>query len=283
VKKKRKKNWSIEYRNSILRNIGFLSIEEQEKLRESKIVVFGVGGIGGPLAEQIVRAGCENLVICDNDIYEESNLNRQICTREDLGKKKVDVIQKLLNKINPNIQIKKFFEINSRNIYEIINNATVVALTLDDPIISILIARNSYEKDIPLIESWALPYLWAWWFTRKNPIYESIYGFDTQNLTIKQICESNTKLKEIRKHLLMKLTQFPGIKETFSRVDGTLEKMISGEIPLISIAPCVRITASYLAFEIIYSGIINFKDKILAPRILGFDYFRMKCIDLSIV
>lgn len=275
-------NWSTKYKNQIKRNIGFLKKEEQEKLRTTLIVIFGVGGIGGPLSEQLVRIGCEKLVICDNEKFEESNLNRQICTREDLGEYKVDALEKFLKKINPEIDIYKYHEINSNNISSILENASIAVLTLDDPILSILISRICLNKDIPLIESWALPYLWAWWFSKHSPTYESVYGFNTQEMGIDQIKKSTAKLLEIRKNLLTTLVQFPGIKDTFNRVEGTLDKMIKGKIPLISIAPCSRITASYLAFDIAYSGVLKIKKMNLAPYITGFDYLKMRVINLKI-
>ncbi|MBW1784772.1 MAG: ThiF family adenylyltransferase [Deltaproteobacteria bacterium] len=64
------------------RNIGPITYKEQELIRTTKVAVLGIGGLGGSLAENLVRTGCQNLVICDQDIFDESNLNRQICTIE---------------------------------------------------------------------------------------------------------------------------------------------------------------------------------------------------------
>jgi len=77
--------WSEPYWEHVIRNIGPITFEEQELIRTSRIAVLGVGGLGGPLAENLVRSGCQDLVICDFDVFDESNLNRQICTTEDLG------------------------------------------------------------------------------------------------------------------------------------------------------------------------------------------------------
>ncbi|MBD3212101.1 MAG: hypothetical protein GF311_05770 [Candidatus Lokiarchaeota archaeon] len=67
LEEKRFDSWEDNYWNHIKRNIGLVRVEEQEKLRNCRIAVFGLGGLGGPLAEQLVRCGCENLVISDND------------------------------------------------------------------------------------------------------------------------------------------------------------------------------------------------------------------------
>ena len=71
-------SWSKDYSQHISRNLGHVTPEEQEFLRTTPIGVFGVGGIGGLLSELLVRAGCERLIICDRDVFDMSNLNRQI-------------------------------------------------------------------------------------------------------------------------------------------------------------------------------------------------------------
>lgn len=78
-----------------------------EKLKNAKVIVFGIGGVGGFTAEALVRSGVGNLTIVDSDKVEESNLNRQIfATVEVVGKDKVEVAKERLLSINPNAQIK---------------------------------------------------------------------------------------------------------------------------------------------------------------------------------
>ena len=67
--KKKNKNWSDDYWNHIKRNIGLIKIPEQEKIRTTRIAILGVGGLGGTVAEQLVRTGCEQLIICDYDKF----------------------------------------------------------------------------------------------------------------------------------------------------------------------------------------------------------------------
>ncbi len=274
-------NWSKTYNGLIKRNIGLINFSEQEKIRNTTIIIFGIGGLGGPLAEQLVRSGCERIIICDDDIFQESNLNRQICTREDIGKLKVDITKNYLKKINPEIKIQKYYEINESNIFEMLEKPAIAILTLDDPIASIIISRACVEKKIPMIESWGIPYLWAWWFTSESIDYETCYNFNTQGIPIKEIKKTHKSLLNFKERVLIRLMQFPGIKETYNRIQNTIEGMISGEIALVSLAPIVRITASYLAFEVIFSGILKTKKMVLAPIVIGYDYFRMKPIKFN--
>jgi len=278
---KKPKNWSESYWNQIKRNIGIVSFRDQEKLRKTGIAVFGLGGLGGPLVEQLVRAGCEKFVLCDNDKFEESNLNRQLCTREDIGKYKVDTIENFLKKINPEIEIHKYYKTNAKKVSESLENINILALTLDDPIISILISRECLKSNIAMIESWGFPYVCAWWFTKDSKSYENCYGLSTQNKSIQEITKSKKLQLSIKKSLISKVFQFPGLQESCDREPGAVNGMILGKLPLRSFAPMVRMTAAYLAFEIIFAGILRIKEMILAPKIIGFDYLRMKSFKFS--
>lgn len=83
-------------------------IDEQllENIKKQRILLVGVGGVGGFALESLVRLGFLNITLVDADAIEESNLNRQIIsTRENLGKKKVEVAKERALSINPNANI----------------------------------------------------------------------------------------------------------------------------------------------------------------------------------
>ena len=283
LKKQKMEQWSDHYSKQIERNIGYITFSEQEKLRITPIAVCGVGGLGGPIAEQLIRSGCERLIICDNDTFDETNLNRQICTIEDIGDYKVDVIDKYLKKINPEVKIQKYYNVSKKNVSEIVQKSNLVALALDDPVASIIIARECRNQNIPMLESWVIPYLWSWWFTKDSINYEECYELNTENMTIDQIEKSKLATSKSNDILFSKILDFPGAKSVYDRENGAYAATISGEIGIRSLAPLVRLTASYIAFEIIYAGILNIKQKILAPHVIGYDYFRMKPIQFNMI
>lgn len=275
-------NWSNFYTNFINRNIGLVSVLEQEKIRDTTVAIFGVGGLGGPLAENLVRSGCEHIIICDHGKFEESNLNRQLCFREDIGKYKIDVTEDILKKINPDIEVCKSLEVNEDNISIMLKHVSIAVLTLDDPVTSIYIARKCLEAKIPLLESWGIPYLWAWWFTYESIDYETCYKFNTKKLSINEIRNSEDLIIDMKIKILDKLQKFPDVRKRYDREKGTVKGLLSGKLPLVSFAPIVRMTASYLAFEVVFSGIIKAKKKILAPKVLGYDYINMNPIILEL-
>ncbi|MFX1399472.1 MAG: ThiF family adenylyltransferase [Promethearchaeota archaeon] len=279
MKKQKIDQWSEKYSRQIERNIGYIKFSEQEKLRITPIAICGIGGLGGPIAEQLIRSGCERLIICDNDTFDESNLNRQICTTEDIGDYKVDVLDNYLRKINPKVIIQKYYKVSKKNASEIVLKSNVVALALDGPVASIIIARECQNQNIPMLESWVIPCLWSWWFTKDSINYEECYELNTENMTIDQINQSKLAASKSNDILFSKILDFPGVKSIYNRENGAYTATILGEIGIRSLAPLVRLTASYLAFEIIYAGILNIKQKILAPHVKGYDYFRMEPIE----
>ena len=277
-------SWSVPYWNHVIRNIGPITFEEQELIRTSRVAVLGVGGLGGPLAENLVRAGCQNLVICDFDVFDESNLNRQICTIDDLGKRKIDVVDAFLQKIDPEIEVRKFFKITQQNIDAVLDGVKVIALTLDDPATSIFIAREAQKRGIPMIESWAVPFLFTWWFTPDSVDYEDCYGLETKKFDYFELC--NLK-KEINlatyQALLPKVFTMPGVREKYDREPGAFEEMMSGSIGARSFAPFVRITSDLLSVDVIFSGILGIKPMNLAPHLKGFDYINMEVQEANLI
>ena len=80
--------------------------EAISKLNNSKVLIFGVGGVGGYVAEALARTGVGYITIVDKDTVSESNINRQIIAlHSTVGRDKVDVLKERMLDINPNIQV----------------------------------------------------------------------------------------------------------------------------------------------------------------------------------
>lgn len=273
-------SWSKDYATQIERNIGLVSIEEQIKIKSSKIAILGTGGIGAPAALELAYAGCEHLVLCDFDRVDPSNLNRQPFTRSDIGKFKVDVLEERILSINPNIRIEKDYEVTEQNIDRLLNGVSVAALSLDGAYGSIVVARTAFAKKIPVIETWAVPYLFCWWFTDYSAGYESVYGLKTQGMQLAEIKSDPSVQLGIKQGMIKKLLGFPGITDTYDREKGALNLLLEGKIPLRSFAPIVWLNGSLMAMEIVYAGLLKIKPKVLAPQIQAYDYFRNQMITI---
>lgn len=99
----------IKMEDVFLRTEALLGKKAMEKLKNSAVIVFGLGGVGGHAAEALVRSGIGKIALVDKDAFEESNLNRQIFSNVNtLGKRKTDAAKERLESINPDCDIKCF-------------------------------------------------------------------------------------------------------------------------------------------------------------------------------
>jgi molybdopterin/thiamine biosynthesis adenylyltransferase len=112
-------------RQLVLKNIG---AKGQEKILSAHILIVGVGGLGCPAAENLVRSGVGNIGLIDDDIVGLSNIHRQsLFDTKDVNKSKVIVAKKKLKAINPNTKIKTYKKrLNNKNIKEIMKNYDLI-------------------------------------------------------------------------------------------------------------------------------------------------------------
>ncbi len=94
---------SMEERTALL-----LGPQGVEKLRRAKVLLFGLGGVGGYTAEALARAGVGSLTLVDDDRVGESNLNRQLLAlRSTLGMRKTEAAARRIRDINPDCQVRQ--------------------------------------------------------------------------------------------------------------------------------------------------------------------------------
>ena len=83
--------------------------EAMKKLSESRVAVFGIGGVGGHAAEALVRSGIGAIDIIDNDTVSETNINRQmVALHSTVGRYKVDVAKERITDINPDCRVNAY-------------------------------------------------------------------------------------------------------------------------------------------------------------------------------
>lgn len=131
-------------------------IENIEKLEKSRVLIFGVGGVGGFAVEALARSGIGAIDIIDNDIISESNLNRQIIAlHSTIGKYKVDIMEERIKDINPNCKVEKyktFYLPENSNQFDFTKYDYIVDC-IDTISGKIEIIKNAKEKNIPVISS----------------------------------------------------------------------------------------------------------------------------------
>ena len=91
------------------RTQALLGEEAIEKLKNAKVLICGLGGVGGFTCEALARAGIGTLGLCDMDRVDPTNCNRQILALQStIGKLKADVAEARVKDINPDVQLRKF-------------------------------------------------------------------------------------------------------------------------------------------------------------------------------
>ena len=125
-----------------------------QKLANSKVIVYGIGGVGSFVVEGLVRAGVENIILVDNDVISPSNLNRQIhATITNIGKLKVDCMKDRILSINPNVNVEKYIpqDIEEGEETLIDNVIDYVVDAVDTTTTKLKLIQRAKEKQVPII------------------------------------------------------------------------------------------------------------------------------------
>ncbi|MBQ6728430.1 MAG: tRNA threonylcarbamoyladenosine dehydratase [Clostridia bacterium] len=127
-----------------------------ERLKAAKVIVFGLGGVGGYCVEALARAGVGAIDIVDNDKIAESNINRQIYSlNSTLGEYKADVAEKRIKDINPDCRVKtyKIFYLPETAGDIDFNNYDYVLDAIDTVSAKLCIAERAESAGVPVISA----------------------------------------------------------------------------------------------------------------------------------
>jgi molybdopterin/thiamine biosynthesis adenylyltransferase len=126
---------------------------DQERLKRARVLVVGVGGLGGVSATYLAEAGVGYLRICDSDKVELSNLNRQILyTDADIGKPKAILAAKRLSAQNPEIEIEAVLDsLTETNAGELASGCDLIIDGLDSHSDRLKLNKASFDLNIPYI------------------------------------------------------------------------------------------------------------------------------------
>ncbi|WZL72132.1 HesA/MoeB/ThiF family protein [Clostridiaceae bacterium 35-E11] len=135
------------------RNIGMLSPQENDQLKNYKVCVIGCGGLGGYIIELLGRLGIGTITAVDGDIFESSNLNRQILSdAHSLGKSKAFTAKERMLSVNPLITVHPIAEKFTReNGKEILAGHHVIVDALDNIESRMILQDITKELNIPFV------------------------------------------------------------------------------------------------------------------------------------
>jgi len=137
-------------RQVMLEEIGY---QGQLKLKQAKVCIVGVGGLGNPIVTRLAAMGVGKIRIVDRDVIELSNLHRQTMFNEDdVGQVKVETAAKKLRKLNADIVIEELpISINDYTALEVVDGCDVVVDALDSVNARYSLNKACIEKKIPFV------------------------------------------------------------------------------------------------------------------------------------
>jgi len=145
----------FDYDTAFSRNLGWLTESEQQILRQKRVAIAGLGGVGGIHLHTLARLGVAKFHLADYDHFELPNINRQAnAFVSTAGQPKASVAERIAKDINPECEISAFEDgINENNIDTFLKNVDLFIDALDFFVMDIRerIYKKAYERDIPSI------------------------------------------------------------------------------------------------------------------------------------
>lgn len=126
-----------------------------KKLANAKVVVVGVGGVGGATLEMLARSGVGSLKFIDFDVIDETNINRQlIALTDNIGKSKVSEWEQRIKRINPSAKLEAVCEkLDCENVQNLIGDADYVVDAIDMVTSKICLIKYCKEHNIKIISA----------------------------------------------------------------------------------------------------------------------------------
>ncbi|WP_082026523.1 ThiF family adenylyltransferase [Flammeovirga sp. OC4] len=229
------------------RNIGLITEVQQAKLSEGSVLIAGVGGMGGVAAEVLVRMGVGNITICDFDIFETSNCNRQLYSNSiTIGQHKAEVLKEKFLEINKELNIRAVIEpVQLANVEELLENIDVIINGMDDMFSSIVLERTARKKNITIVDAWLTPYASVFVMKPDSPHWEDYLELPTAGVPIDAITEEMC-VEAVRKEVEYTFSHF----SPFSIIDkDCVGDVLHGKRPRPSLAPVVWLSGTLMANE----------------------------------
>jgi len=135
------------------RNLNSISHDENLILQKSRVCVVGCGGLGGHIIEMLARLGIGYITAVDGDVFETSNLNRQLLSDElSLGKSKALMASERMKIVNSDIKVTPVIEfINESNAKEILAEHDLIIDALDNIVSRLVLEKVCKNLQIPLV------------------------------------------------------------------------------------------------------------------------------------
>lgn len=237
---------NFSYQEFATRNLGFVTEDEQARLRKARLFIPGTGGMGGTALACLARAGVEHFILSDPDTFEVSNLNRQIFSSVDrIGQGKAAAAKESLLQINPGIQSELWGLDWTARLDEILPRVDLVLNGCDDAAATVQLMRKAKEHGKTVIDAFAstLPNVYV--VRPESPRPEETFGYPTVGLDPAQFTPEILKACAAREmeYVLVHSSTLKHVVLSYAA------EMLSGKRKRISQAPMVWGTGILMSYE----------------------------------
>jgi molybdopterin/thiamine biosynthesis adenylyltransferase len=262
------------YKESFTRNIGVISPEEQEKLRQGRVTVVGAGGVGGISLIQLARMGIEQIHVIDADVFEASNLNRQMLSSVSrLYQSKAETARDILTDINPRIQVKvtKQF-ITEENATELLQGADIIIDATDNLVARVIIHRTAAKIGTPSI-----------WIAVTPPFRGGVMSLTPDSMPYECVLRHPSYQKPLSEEVKTKIEAIKDQRAIHSIAHGAdpdwAYSYVKKEKPWAVISPVANIVGILASFEA-FKHLIKREE---LPPVIGPDLIRVNLAEEQMV
>ena len=232
------------YEASFQRNFGVVSCEEQEKLRKGRVTVVGAGGVGGITLIQLARMGVGSIHVIDRDVFEASNINRQMLSSiSQLGKPKAGSRKRYCTISIPPISVRRSTEfVTEENAPTLLADADVIVDATDNLVSRLVIHRAAAALGIPSI-----------WIAVTPPFRGGVMTMTPTSMPYELVLRHPSYQKALTPDVRDQVSELKNGRARFSVSQGALpewaEGYLKGDLAWAVLAPVANIVGVLASFE----------------------------------
>ncbi len=236
---------TFSYEEMTGRNIGFVTEEEQAKLRASSVFIAGVGGMGGAAVACLARAGIGRLVIADIDVFEVSNLNRQMfATLDTVGAPKAATTAQAIARINPECKVEVHGAEWTDELSRLLGSVDVAVNGCDDVRATLKMMRAAAGART-VIDAFAATLPNVYVVKPDDPRPEEVFGYPSVGREVSSLSPADIALCARREIEWV----MAGSSSAQHVVMSAALQMVSGKRKRFSFAPMVWMSGCLMAYE----------------------------------
>lgn len=267
----------FDYQEAFSRNIGWFTASEQEILKNSRVAIGGLGGVGGDHAIVCARLGISHFNISDLDTFDIANFNRQAGANiATIGLEKSLIISDSIQKINPNATIVNFNEgISLANLDQFLEGVDIYIDSLDIFALEIrrAVFKRCREKGIPAITAAPMGMgTSVLIFTSESMSFEKYFGF----VDVDEHADSQTKQHIFEDNIIRFIVGVsPSMQQRHYLMDRSKVNIMNKKVP--STCPGISLAAGVLCTNVI-KLLLKRGETLQAPRGMHFDAYLNKLV-----